>query len=56
MMRLQTQAYQAREAARRAIGTGDFGEAQELSETAQWLAATPRGRRLQMLSEWLAAP
>jgi len=52
-MQLVAGAYLKRQAARQALREGRHAEARLLASQAQGLHATPLGRRLAVLAEWL---
>ena len=54
-MRLALQAWRLREAARRAVLRGAFGQASLLARAAEQVCSTRRGESLRALSEWLEA-
>jgi predicted amidophosphoribosyltransferase len=55
IMRLALQAWRLREAARRAVLRGAFGQALLLARAAEQVCSTRRGESLRALSEWLEA-
>lgn len=54
LMRLTIRAHLARQAARRALLACEYRRARGLAAGAQLLHATPAGRRLELLAEWLS--
>lgn len=55
VMTLVAKAFLLRRASRASVGIGDFSRARELADKAQALHPTPRGRRLRLLLDVVAA-
>lgn len=55
VMTLAASAWKLRQAARRALESGEYRRARELAVRAQEYCATPQGRDLEGLAGWLAA-
>ncbi len=53
LMTLVARAWKSREAARHALGAGDFRQAEALAAGAQKAHATPEGDSLRLLGAWL---